>query len=140
MFVNEVNKSKGVSSSGKVKKTANGENFSSYLLDIQNAKDASVVAKSSGIGVNDAIFSTQMINDEEEKEKKKQLVKRANSLIEKLEVIRHALLDGFISRDKLIEISRFVKERKIQTSDAYLQDLIEQIELRVEVELAKIMK
>ena len=61
-------------------------------------------------------------------------------LLEKLEEIRDGLLLGYISKDKLIEISRYVRETKINTADEKLAELIGEIELRVEVELAKLMK
>ena len=59
---------------------------------------------------------------------------------EKLEEIRDGLLMGYISRDRLIEISRQVKDNRYQSDDPRLQEILSEIELRVEVELAKLMK
>ena len=81
-----------------------------------------------------------MVVDEEEREIKKKLIKRGNALLEKLEEIRDALLFGSISKEKLIEISRFVKERNFNSNDESLQEIIQEIELRVEVELAKLTR
>lgn len=86
------------------------------------------------------IFAAQMVNGEEEREIRKKLVKKAETLLEKLEEIRDALLRGYISRERLIEISRFVKERKFESTDERLMEILGEIELRVEVELAKLMK
>jgi len=61
-------------------------------------------------------------------------------LLDKLEEIRQALLGGYISVDRLIEISRFVKEQDFGSSDSRLNEIIAEIELRVEVELAKLTK
>ena len=61
-------------------------------------------------------------------------------LPEKLEEIRDGLLMGYISRDRLIEISRLVKDNRYQSEDPRLQEILGEIELRVEVELAKLMK
>ena len=60
--------------------------------------------------------------------------------VEKLEEIRDGLLMGYISRDRLIEISRQVKDNRYQSDDPRLQEILSEIELRVEVELAKLMK
>lgn len=136
--VNDVNKTKELSGS-KVKKAASGADFSSYLRETIKPGEAPV----SGVGnisVSDAIFAAQLVNGEEEREIKKKLLKRGNSLIEKLEEIRQALLSGYISMEKLIEISRFVKEQRFDTSDERLTEIICEIELRVEVELAKLTK
>lgn len=81
-----------------------------------------------------------MVDADEEKEVRKKLIKRGQTLLEKLEEIRDGLLMGYISRDRLIEISRLVKDNRYQSEDPRLQEILGEIELRVEVELAKLMK
>lgn len=49
-------------------------------------------------------------------------------------------MTGYIATDKLIDISRMVKEKQAETSDPKLQEIMAEIELRVEVELAKLTK
>ena len=88
----------------------------------------------------DAIFAAQMIGAEEEKQLRKKQIKRGETLLEKLEEIRDGLLRGYMSKERLIEISRFVNERKLEAQDSRLNDIIDEIELRVQVELAKLMK
>ena len=136
--VNEVNKSNDLGPA-KAKKNVSGESFSSYLKG-PSAAETSQVSGTAGIAVSEAIFAAQLVNDEEEKAKKKQVVKRGQSLLGKLEEIRDGLLLGYISRDKLIEISRFVKDRRTTSNDPQLEALIDEIELRVEVELAKLTR
>lgn len=68
------------------------------------------------------------------------MLKRGKNLIEKLEEIRDGLLLGSISRESLINISRMVKERRYESADPRLKEIMDEIELRVEVELAKLMK
>lgn len=136
--VNDVNKTKEISS-GKVKKSTGGADFSSYLKETIKP-DAAPVSGMSNISVADAIFAAQFADDVEERERKKKLIKRGSSLLDKLDEIRQALLTGYISMDKLIEISRFVKEQRFDSSDHELAEIIGEIELRVEVELAKLTK
>lgn len=138
MKVNDVTKANELSSS-KVKKTSQGADFASYLQNVNKTQTASVSAMNN-ISSMDAIFATQMVDDVEEREKRKKLVKRGYTLLDKLEEIRDALLIGSISMDKLIEISRLVKEHKNMCDDPKLLDIIAEIELRVEVELAKLTK
>ena len=137
--VNDANKAGDLGASTKTKKAAGGESFSLYLRETMKPS-STPVGGSAGISVSDAIFAAQMVNGEEEREKRRQMLRRGNSLLEKLEEIRDGLLLGYISKDKLIEISRYVKETKINTADEKLAELIGEIELRVEVELAKLMK
>ena len=137
--VNDVNKSNEISQGKSVKKSGSGESFSAYLNETMK-NSSHPVGASSGISVTDAIFATQMVSDEEEREIRKKLVKRGQTLIEKLENIRDGLLIGYISKDELINISRMLKDSQIASSDEKLQNLMAEIELRVEVELAKLTK
>ena len=131
--VNDINKAGDLGASSKAKKASGGDSFSLYLKETMKPSSA-------GISVSDAIFAAQMVNGEEEREKRRQMLRRGDTLLEKLEEIRDGLLLGYISKDKLIEISRYVRETKINTADEKLAELIGEIELRVEVELAKLMK
>lgn len=136
--VREINKTTELTA-GKTKKAGSNESFASYLQGVPQQENRAVSA-SAGIAVADAIFAAQMINDEEGRERRRLAVKRGFSLLEKLEEIRDALLLGYISKDRLIEISRFVKERKTDAEDEGLNGIIAEIELRVEVELAKLTR
>ena len=94
----------------------------------------------SGVSSSDALLAIQMAGDDEEQVIRKKLLKRGKNLIEKLEEIRDGLLLGSISRESLINISRMVKERRYESADPRLKEIMDEIELRVEVELAKLMK
>ena len=137
--VNDINKAGDLGAASKAKKASGGDSFSLYLKETMKPS-SSPVGGSAGISVSDAIFAAQMVNGEEEREKRRQMLRRGDTLLEKLEEIRDGLLLGYISKDKLIEISRYVRETKINTADEKLAELIGEIELRVEVELAKLMK
>ena len=137
--VNDINKAGDLGASSKAKKASGGDSFSLYLKETMKPS-SSPVGGSAGISVSDAIFAAQMVNGEEEREKRRQMLRRGDTLLEKLEEIRDGLLLGYISKDKLIEISRYVRETKINTADEKLAELIGEIELRVEVELAILMK
>ena len=131
--VNDINKSNELNSAKTAKRPGEGPSFSSFLSETMKNNNAPV----SGAG---NIFATQMVNGEEEREIRKKLLKRGNQLLDKLEEIRDALLTGYIATDKLIDISRMVKEKQAETSDPKLQEIMAEIELRVEVELAKLTK
>ena len=138
MQINDVSKIKD-SSSAKVKKATSGGDFSAYLRDIIQAKPETI-SGTSPLSAADAIFAAQMVGEEEEKELKKQQLRRGKTLLDKLEEIRDGLLRGYLSKESLIEMAQFVREKKLLSQDERLNEIIEEIELRVEVELAKLMK
>ena len=135
--IEDVRKTTELTQGKNIRKTG-GENFVDYLNTGGVSKQDQIQATSAMTSA-DAIFAAQMVQDEEERQIRQKLVKKGNALLEKLEEIRDGLLAGEISREKLIEISRFVKERDMQSSDPRLQEILQEIELRVEVELAKLM-
>lgn len=136
--VNDINKTSDLNKSKGVKK-AGGESFSSYLSETMRST-SNQVNSASGISITDAIFAAQMVNGEEEREIRKKLLKRGNQLVDKLEEIRDALLTGYITTDKLIDISRMIKENQVESADPRLQEIMAEVNLRVEVELAKLTR
>ena len=137
--VNDIKKNESISGGKSIKKNTNDASFAEYLNNISNSKSQQV-SGTTGISVTDAIFAAQMVSDEEEKQIRQKLIKRGFSLLDKLEEIRDAILLGYISKEKLIEISRMIKEHQVESSDPKLQEILSDIELRVEVELAKLTK
>ena len=136
MKVNDINKSSEIAS-GKVRKNTGGADFASFLKTA-NTTQSSPVSGMTNVSSLDAIFATQMVDGVEERERRKKMIKRGKNLLDKLDEIRSALLVGYIAKDKLIEISRLVKEQKTMCEDERLLNIIAEIELRVEVELAKL--
>lgn len=137
--VNDINKTNELSGNKSAKRSGDGPSFSSFLNQTAKTQN-NAVSGVSNISVTDAIFAAQMVSGEEEREIRKKLVKRGSQLIDKLEEIRDALLLGYIETDKLIDISRMIKEKQADTNDERLKELMSEIELRVEVELAKLTK
>lgn len=138
MKVSDINANNEISS-GKVKRSSTGGDFASFLKPVSNQQSAPVSGMAN-VSNLDAIFATQMVDGIEEKERRKKMIKRGKTLLDKLDDIRAALLRGYIAKDELIEISRMVKEQKTMCEDKRLLDIIAEIELRVEVELAKLTK
>ena len=62
---------------------------------------------------------------------------RGKEMLELLDSIRHGLLIGGISRQKLESLVRAVRSDRLAIEDPKLQEVLEQIELRAAIELAK---
>ena len=67
-------------------------------------------------------------------------VKRGDSMLDRLDDIRIALLTGSLPRGQLESLRRMAKERGDLLNDPQLQSVLDEIELRVAVELAKLDK
>ena len=69
---------------------------------------------------------------------KSKAVKHAEGLIEHLDAIRHGLLLGQISKQRLSNIVKALETQREKNLDPELVQIINDIELRAKVELAKL--
>ncbi len=68
---------------------------------------------------------------------RREMIRYGEDILDKLEELRRDLLVGAIPKDRLANIAQTMRSRKATVSDPRLLDLINDIELRAEVELAK---
>jgi hypothetical protein len=69
---------------------------------------------------------------------RRRAVKRGNDLLDRLDEIRHGLLLGTISPDRLVVLARNLREQRANIDDPQLIAVLDEIELRAAVELAKL--
>ncbi len=62
---------------------------------------------------------------------------RAEDILDRLDDVRMDILSGALSPDKLMQLSRIVSARRAEISDPRLAELLDEIDLRAQVELAK---
>jgi hypothetical protein len=62
---------------------------------------------------------------------------RGQDILERLDDLRLQLLAGGISREKLMQLSRMVNARRSEITDPKLASILDDIDLRAQVELAK---
>ena len=84
----------------------------------------------------DALFALQEVPDAAG-ERSKQFA-RADEMLERLEDLKRGLLLGSISPSKLTDLARLAKEGSAQIADPKVREVLQDIELRARVELAKL--
>lgn len=65
---------------------------------------------------------------------------RGNEMLDRLEEIRAGLLAGVIPKARLQELAQIVREKRERGADPVISRLLDEIELRAEVELAKLSR
>ena len=68
---------------------------------------------------------------------RKQASSRAAQILDRLEDIRQGLLVGAISKPRLEELAGTIKESRASALDPVISDILDEIELRAKIELAK---
>lgn len=71
-------------------------------------------------------------------DRRRRSVKRAGRLLDELDEIKIALLGGELGQVQLERLSRTIREQRSATEDPELEGLLDEIETRAAVELAKL--
>jgi hypothetical protein len=115
--------------------------FRRALVDsMDQAEESHAVEAPVGIGGVDALLMVQQADDALERETRRRLVRRGESLLDGLEELRHGLLMGEIPVEKMAILAQTIRDRRESSTDPRLSALLDEIELRVEVELAKLSR
>jgi hypothetical protein len=71
-------------------------------------------------------------------ERRRRAARRSSTLLDQLEDIRVSILGGGVSREQVARLSQALREHRDAVDDPALNTLLDDVELRAEVELAKL--
>jgi len=112
---------------------ADGEKFASVLQEEPPAQAAAAPPKLNPL---DALLSLQELPDA--LAGRRRAVQRGSSLLDRLEDLRLGLLAGIVPRERLQQLAELAQSARDGVDDPRLAELLDQIDLRVAVELAKL--
>jgi len=128
----------GISSSGSgqgAKKTS-GAGFSLPAADEATSMTGlNRAGGTSPVGSLDALIALQQVD--EPNEKRRRAIQRGGRLLDMLDRLKLALLNEELGDDHLKALAVAVREQRAMTGDPGLEALLDQIETRAAVELAK---
>lgn len=107
-------------------------------FSLGNTGESEAAGSASGIGPLggvSALFALQEVDADGER---KRAARRGNDLLDRLEELRMGLLVGHVSKERLQDLLAMVRQRQEQFTDPRLGQVLADIELRAEVELAKL--
>ena len=123
---------KAISKSKKAGKTRSGD-FSKALSE--GTSEASPVSGTTPINPADSVLALQQVESVDPEERKAR--ERAETILDQLDQVRLAQLTGSMSRQSLQQLSHLVRVQREQFDNPRLAEVLDEIELRAEVELAK---
>jgi hypothetical protein len=100
------------------------------------AAGAAALSGASAVGSVDALLALQGAGDATES--RKRATDRAFSLLDILDDLKIALLEGQIPRDTLMRLMDTLQSQRDATHDPQLEAALDEVELRAAVELAKL--
>ena len=92
---------------------------------------------SQNVATVDNLFMLQEIA-EDPTGRRRRAVQRGNTLLDRLDDIRIGLLTGSLPRNQLETLRHLAREQITLNGDPHLAEILDEIELRVAVELAKL--
>lgn len=109
------------------------------LPSTTSAGAASDIARTvgvAGVGSLDALLALQDVGGP--LERRRRAMGRAGRILDVLDEVKIALIDGEVSGGDLERLMRAVREERMATDDAGLEGVLNEIETRAAVELAKL--
>ena len=107
-----------------------------FTLASEGTASTAATTTASPLASVDALVALQGEGDATER--KRRSVKRGNEILDALDRLKAALLSGRVSTSDLRAIAARLADRKELSGDARLDELVSHIELRAQVELAKL--
>ncbi|MEE3627179.1 flagellar assembly protein FliX [Nitrospirillum sp. BR 11752] len=114
---------------------AGGDSFRTHVSESDGDESAKSVTGAQTAMAITPLLALQEVDDALNAKRKAR--QRAETLLDKLEELRLGLLAGTFPRERLQELVRMVQSRRDTVSDPRLQEVLDEIDLRAQVELAK---
>ncbi len=122
------------------KASSGGSTFSDSLREAAETTENTAGASVGGVGPVGSILSVQEVSDATDGRSRGLLVAYGEDMLDRLEDIRIGLLTGAISKDELAELAQRMRQKRQESDDPALHDILDEIELRAEVEIAKLTR
>ena len=140
MVINTINGPGGIrppATAKRAAKTAAPEStsFSRHLQGAGETDGAQATQSTSPLGQVAGVFSLQEVDDALARAAKGKL--RAQDILDRLDDLRLELLSGTLTKDKLLKLAQIANSRKQEVTDPRLSEVLAEIDLRAQVELAK---
>ena len=137
----KVEGSKGTQGTSKTKKASQGSSsddvdFSQYI-NLGGAQESTGAAATQSIAQLDVLLAVQGADDPAARAAKKRVRERASNILSELEKIRVCMLTGSLTVGHMIDVADVVAGHRDKIHDPQLTALMDEIDLRAQVELAK---
>ena len=126
----------GVSTPASTRPTRSTSGFSLGQTAAASAPAATTASAATG-GVSDVSALMALQGIEGPLEKRRRAIRRGSGLLDRLDEIKLALLNGDADEGALDRLARSLREERAEDDDKDLGALLDQIDLRASVELAK---
>ncbi len=130
----------GTSSTKKTSKPSSPDGGFGDFMSAGSAQSAGATSAPQSMTAVDALLAIQSVEDPTQKAAKKRMMARADNVLKELDDLHMAMLRGGVSMSHMVGIADMVATHKEKVTDTKLAALLDEIDLRAQVELAKMRK
>lgn len=105
-----------------------------------SAKETAQAAATQSIARVDALLAVQGAEDPTARAARRRMVQRGEAVLDELDKLRGAMLGGTLTIGHMIDIADVVASHREKIDDPALTAIMDEIDLRAQVELAKMRK
>lgn len=143
MKISKIGSPKDAAGVKKKKAAATDGAFAESLRGAVGAADTEsphAVEPTGKVGAVDSIFALQEVPDTVDRRSRGLLRQHGEDLLSRLDELRISILAGAVPKDKLTQLAQRLRQKRQESDDPKLNEIIEEIELRAEVEIAKLTR
>jgi hypothetical protein len=143
MRISKVGSSKQVAATKKKKSVAKVGEFAKRVRGTAGAgavDSPQAVEGTAPVGGVESILAVQEVPDATDGRSRGLLKQYGDDLLDCLDEFRLSILTGAISKDRLTELAQKLRQKRQDSDDPRLNEIIDEIELRAEVEVAKLTR
>lgn len=137
MKIDGPGKTQGAGKAGKKSKTGKADgSFSDFIAS--GPKETTGASTTQSIVQVDALLALQGAEDPAQGSARRRMRNRANNILDELDKVRMAMLNNTMTVGHMLNIADVVASHREHISDPALTALMDEIDLRAQVELAKL--
>jgi Class II flagellar assembly regulator len=123
---------------GSVRRTdkSGGARSGEFARHLDSPAAAAGVSGGNPVGAVNTFLAIQEVDDPLSGRKRAR--QRAEDILDELDAMRDGLLSGTLARESIIRLAGLVRMRRPDVTDPGLKEVLDEVELRAEVELAKL--
>jgi len=139
MKISNVGSTKGPTSTERKKKPSatSDSDFANELMAASETPAPPATVETHIVGAVESILAVQEVPDAPEERSRGLARQYGDDILDRLETLRHDILIGAIPMNKLVDLAHTLRARRDRTDDPRLREILDEIELRAKVEIAK---
>lgn len=139
MKIDGPSKTQGAGKSSKTKKTGKTDSTFGDMV-ASAAKETSAAAATQSIAKVDALLAVDGVGSATEGKARKQARDRADKILRQMDHMRLAILTGNLTIGQVIDIADVVASHREKINDPNLTAVLDEIDMRAQIEIAKMRK